>query len=160
MREIARRPECVVEDVLATLEHRNTPTGAKERSMPNLTLIYAHLASIVPAAFIGAYLLLRQKGTPGHRCLGKIYMMLMMSTAIITLFITAEVGPTLFDHFGFIHLFSILVIYSVPAAYFAARAHNIKRHKFYMLGVYLGAVLIAGVFTFTPGRLMHTWFLL
>ena len=128
--------------------------------MSNLTLIYAHLATIVPAAFIGAYLLLRQKGTPGHRLLGKIYMLLMMTTAVITLFITAEVGPTLLNHFGFIHLFSLLVIYSVPAAYFAIRVHNIKRHKFNMLGVYLSAVLIAGAFTFSPGRLMHTWFVL
>lgn len=128
--------------------------------MTNLSLIYAHLATIIPAAFIGAYLLLRQKGTPGHRLLGKIYMLLMMTTAVITLFITAEVGPTLLNHFGFIHLFSLLVIYSVPAAYFAVRGHNIQKHKFNMLGVYLGAVLIAGAFTFSPGRLMHTWFVL
>ena len=128
--------------------------------MTNLSLIYAHLATIIPAAFIGAYLLLRQKGTPGHRLLGKIYMLLMMTTAVITLFITAEVGPTLLNHFGFIHLFSLLVIYSVPAAYFAVSAHNIQKHKFNMLGVYLGAVLIAGAFTFSPGRLMHTWFVL
>lgn len=118
--------------------------------MTNLSLICGHLATIVPAALIGAYLLLRQKGTPGHRLLGKIYMLLMVVTAVITLFITAESGPTLSNHFSFIHLFSILVLYRVPAQYFAARAHDIKSHKFHMLGVYLGAVLIAGAFTLAP----------
>ena len=63
--------------------------------MSNLTLIYAHLATIVPAAFIGAYLLLRQKGTPGHRLLGKIYMILMMITAMITLFTVSYTHLTL-----------------------------------------------------------------
>ena len=128
--------------------------------MANLTIIYAHLATIVPAALIGGYLLLRQKGTPAHRLLGKIYMVLMMITAFITLFISSEVGPTLFSHFGLIHLLSLLVIYSVPKAYFAARKHDIKNHKFTMLSLYFGAVLIAGAFTLTPGRLLHTSFLL
>jgi len=80
--------------------------------MSNLTLIYAHLATIVPAAFIGAYLLLRQKGTPGHRLLGKIYMLLMMITAVITLFITAEVGPP----------FSIILDLSTCSAYWYSTA--------------------------------------
>ena len=118
--------------------------------MTNFSLIYSHLATIVPAALIGAYLLLRQKGTPGHRLLGKIYILLMVVTAVITLFITAESGPTLSNHFSFIPLFIILVLYSVPAPYFAARTHDIKSHKFHMLGVYLGAVLIAGAFTLAP----------
>lgn len=127
--------------------------------MSYIALAYLHLATILPAFIIGTYLLLRKKGTKRHKLLGKIYMLLMLSTAIITLFMPAEIGPRLFEHFGFIHLFSLLVFYSVPSAYFAAKNGNIKRHQGNMIGLYVGGLLIAGVFTFFPGRLLHEWIL-
>ena len=86
-------------------------------------------------------------------------MLLMLLTAAVTLFMTAEVGPTLLGHFGFIHLFSLLVFYSVPAAYIAIRKGDIKKHRMNMLGLYFGGLVIAGAFTFVPGRLLHTWIL-
>ncbi len=120
-------------------------------------LVYAHLATVLPAFVIGTYMMISRKGSKFHRSLGKIYMVLMMTTAIIALFIKAEVGPQLFGHFGFIHLFSILVLFSVPKAYFAARRHDRKSHAWRMISVYVGGLLIAGGFTLMPGRLMHTW---
>lgn len=86
-------------------------------------------------------------------------MLLMLATALIALFMPAEIGPTILGHFGYIHLFCLLVAYSVPTAFFAARKGNIKKHKRSMIGLYVGAILIAGVFTFMPGRLLHTWLL-
>ncbi|MCG8325350.1 MAG: DUF2306 domain-containing protein [Thiotrichales bacterium] len=125
--------------------------------MTYLHLAYLHLGTVVPAFFLGTYLLINRKGTPVHKMLGKIYMVLMLLTASITLFMSAEVGPTFLSHFGFIHFFSFLVLYSVPAAFFAARKGHIKSHRGNMLGVYFGGILIAGGFAFTPGRLLHTW---
>ena len=66
-------------------------------------------------------------------------------------------GPALFGYFGFVHLFSFLVLYSVSAAYFEACKGNIQKHQAHMMGVYFGGVLVAGVFTFLPGRLLHDW---
>jgi uncharacterized membrane protein len=123
-----------------------------------LNLAYAHLATILPAFLIGTYMMISRKGSPLHRALGKTYMTLMLVTALITLFMPAVVGVRVLNHFGFIHLFSFLVLYSVPRAYFAARSHNVKKHRNSMIGLYVGGLLIAGAFTFTPGRLMHTWF--
>jgi uncharacterized membrane protein len=122
-----------------------------------LNLAYAHLATILPAFVIGTYMMASRKGSPLHRALGKTYMILMLVTAVISLFMGAVVGPRLFNHFGFIHLFSFLVLYSVPSAYFAARSHNVKKHRNSMIGLYVGGLLIAGAFTFTPGRLLYTW---
>lgn len=84
-------------------------------------------------------------------------MVLMLITAVIALFMPSQVGPALFGHFGFIHLFCLLVFYSVPTAYLAIKKGNIKRHRRAMLGLYIGGLLIAGAFTFTPGRLLHHW---
>ena len=125
--------------------------------MTYMQLTYLHLASLVPAFVIGSYLLLNRKGTPAHKFLGKIYMGLMLFTAFITLFMEALVGPKFLNHFGFLHLLSLFVLYTVPTAYRAIRVGNIKLHKRKMVGLYVGALLVAGAFTLSPGRLIHTW---
>ena len=125
--------------------------------MTYLQLAYAHLATIVPAFLIGTFQLFMTKGTPRHKLLGKVYMVLMLITATITLFMPALVGPQVVGHFGYIHLFSLLVFYSVPTAYVNARRGNIKAHKSAMIGLYIGGILIAGSFAFMPGRLLHSW---
>ena len=98
-----------------------------------------------------------RKGNPIHKVLGKIYMLLMLSTAVITLFMSAQLGPVFLGHFGYIHLFSLTVLYTVPTAYFAIKHGNIKKHKINMIGLYVGGLLIAGSFTLGPGRLLNTW---
>lgn len=120
-------------------------------------LAYAHLATIIPAFLIGTALLFMKKGTPRHKLLGRIYMPLMLVTAIITLFMPAHVGPRIGGHFGFIHLFSLLVLKSVPSAYIYARRGNVAKHRSAMIGLYVGGILIAGSFAFMPGRLMNQW---
>lgn len=118
-------------------------------------LAYIHLATIVTAFLLGSVLLAGRKGTSDHRILGKVYFMLMLITGLITLLMPAQVGPQLLGHFGFIHAFSLLTLYSVPAAYFAARHGNIQAHRGYMICLYIGGILIAGAFAFAPGRMLH-----
>jgi uncharacterized membrane protein len=120
-------------------------------------LTYLHLATVLPAFAIGAFQLFRRKGTPSHKLLGKIYMLLMLATGVITLAMPAEVGPRFLNHFGFIHAFSLLTLFNVPLAYVAARRGNIRAHRGAMLGLFLGGILIAGAFAFSPGRMLHTW---
>ena len=121
-------------------------------------LMYAHLITVVPCFFIGAYLLAIKKGTSFHKTIGKVYMILMFTTAIITLFMPAHVGPQFLNHFGWIHLFSFLTLYSVPTAIIAVKKGQIRRHKLKMILLYIGAIIIAGGFTFTPGRYLNSVF--
>ena len=120
-------------------------------------LAYLHLATVIPAFGIGAFQLLRHKGTPTHKSLGKIYMILMFGTGLITLAMPAQVGPQFLNHFGFIHAFSFLALLSVSTAYFAARRGNIRAHRTAMISLYVGGILIAGAFAFAPGRMLHKW---
>jgi uncharacterized membrane protein len=115
----------------------------------------AHLFTVLPAALLGTYLILRPKGTPSHRLLGKVYMILMLTTAALSLLIPATVGPQLVGHLGLIHILSFVVLFSVPRAYFAARNHNLVQHKIAMIGVYVGGILVAGGFTLAPGRYLN-----
>ncbi len=121
-------------------------------------LMFSHLVTVVPCIFLGAYLLLVTKGTPIHRLLGKIYMVLMLITACISLFMPALVGPQFFNHFGWIHLFSFLTLWTVPTAYTAIRKGNVKSHQRKMVLLYIGAIMIAGGFTLAPGRYLHELF--
>lgn len=120
-------------------------------------LAYFHLATVIPAFFIGAFQLLARKGTQIHKRLGKIYMIFMLATGFITLAMPAEVGPRVLNHFGFIHVFSLLALLNVPIAYVAARRGYIKAHQGAMIALYLGGILIAGTLAFMPGRMLHTW---
>lgn len=120
-------------------------------------LAYLHLATIVPAFLIGTFLLCQRKGTQVHKALGRIYLLAMVATGFITLFMPAQVGPRFLGHFGFIHAFSLLALYSAPTAYLAARRGNIRLHQGNMIGLYVGGILIAGAFAFSPGRMLHDW---
>jgi uncharacterized membrane protein len=61
-------------------------------------------------------------------------------TSIVALFMSAQIGPEFLGHFGFIHLFCLLVLYLVPSAYFAVRKGNLVKHKANMIGVYVGGI--------------------
>lgn len=114
--------------------------------------IKIHVMAVVPAAVLGAYLLLRRKGTPVHRLLGKIWLALMVITALSSFFIHEL---NMFYGFSPIHLLSIYVLYASWQAYSAARRHDIERHRKTVTGLYFGGIGIAGLFTLIPGRIMN-----
>ena len=121
-------------------------------------LMLQHLVTVIPCFIIGTVLLLIKKGSPFHKKAGRVYMILMLVTAMITLFMPAQVGPRFLNHFGWIHSFSFLTIYTVPTAYTAVKKGNIKVHKRKMILLYFGAIIIAGGFTFFPGRYLYELF--
>jgi uncharacterized membrane protein len=43
----------------------------------------------------------------------------------------------------------------LPIAVWRAHKHEVERHRRAMLGLFFGALVIAGLFTFMPGRIMH-----
>jgi uncharacterized membrane protein len=111
-----------------------------------------HLATVIPAFFIGTWLIFfSTKGAKVHRVLGVLYLTLMSITAITSLFIHV-LNP---GHLSLIHLFVPMTLVGVTATIIALKRGNIAGHKRSMIGLYLGAILIAGAFTFAPGRLMY-----
>lgn len=54
-----------------------------------------------------------------------------------------------------IHLLAIFTLMMLPIAVWRAHRHEVERHRRVMLGLYFGALVIAGAFTFVPGRIMH-----
>ncbi|MEQ8816069.1 MAG: DUF2306 domain-containing protein [Thalassobaculum sp.] len=114
--------------------------------------VLLHLVTVLPAAGIGAWLILAsRKGALWHRRLGSLFLALMTVSAISAVFVRE------INHGGFswIHLLIPVTLLGVGGGLIAARRHDVRRHKAAMLGLYLGALVIAGAFTLAPGRLLH-----
>lgn len=111
-------------------------------------VIYVHMFAAFAALVVGAWQLARPKGTSSHRAVGWTWATLMMIVALSSLWI-----PT-FLQFGWIHLFTLLVLVVLPLGIWRARHGNIEGHRKSMRGLYIGGLIIAGLFTFMPGRLL------
>ena len=129
---------------------------------PNLALVAAapvqirlHLAAALIALAIGTVLMIGVKGTRLHRALGWTWVAAMATTAVSSLFIKTAFAP---GHFGLIHLLSGWTIIALPMAVYAARRHKVAHHRRAMTGLFVGGLLLAGVLTFIPGRLMWNLF--
>lgn len=112
-----------------------------------------HLMSVLPAIPLGLYVLLTRKGGARHRLLGRIWMALMVSTALSAVFIRQ------LNHGGFswIHVFVPVTIAAAWAAIASARAGRIAQHRNRLIAMYVGALVIPGLSAFAPGRVMWIW---
>jgi len=54
-----------------------------------------------------------------------------------------------------IHLLAIFTLVMLPLAVSRARRHQVERHRWAMISIFTGGLVIAGAFTFLPGRIMH-----
>jgi uncharacterized membrane protein len=115
-------------------------------------VIQVHAFAAVAAFALGLVQFVAPKGTLPHRTVGWIWVVLMMVIAVSSFWIHGYrmVGP-----FSPIHLLSILTLVMVPVAVLHARKHRVLDHRKAMISIFLGALLIAGAFTFLPGRIMH-----
>jgi len=116
-------------------------------------LIFFHLATAFAALLLGLLMLLRRKGTRSHRLLGWTWVVLMAATALASAFIRDHRMPNLHGYTP-IHLFTVTVAVMLPLGIAYARRGNMLGHRRTMTGLYVGACLIAGLFTLLPGRFL------
>jgi uncharacterized membrane protein len=118
-------------------------------------LVWLHLLTILTATALTPIMLLRVRGDRRHRTTGNVWIAAMMATAITSLFIHVS-GP---GRFSFIHLLSLWTLVQLPLIWCTARRHDVARHRRAVHGMVIGALLIAGFFTFPFDRLLGTWLL-
>ena len=113
--------------------------------------IAIHIVTVLPCVPLGAYLLLSTKGTKLHKMLGKIWVSLMVVTAIAITFVR---GGT---DFSWIHIFVPLTLVGAWQVVSSARKGQMAQHRRHITQMYLGALMIPGLFAFLPSRLMGMW---
>lgn len=114
--------------------------------------IQVHAFAAMAAFVLGVVQLSAPKGTLPHRALGWTWAALMTAVAISAFFIHEL---RLWGPWSPIHLLAIFTLITLPLGVLHARRHDVARHRRAMLALFTGALVIAGVFTFYPGRIMY-----
>jgi uncharacterized membrane protein len=91
--------------------------------------IQVHAFAAMAAFALGFVQLAAPKGTLPHRTVGYVWVVLMLVICITSFWIQD------------------LRVW--------ARRHRVPQHRNAMIAMFAGALLIAGLFTFVPGRIMH-----
>ena len=114
--------------------------------------ILFHAIGAIGALALGIVQLAAPKGTVNHKVIGYTWaaLMLWVATSSLWIHMIRLIGP-----WSPIHLLSLLVLVSVPAALFAARKGRIATHKRAMQSLFFYALIVAGLFTLLPGRIMN-----
>lgn len=117
--------------------------------------IQIHALAAILAFVLGGMILFRRKGDRAHRMGGRIWVGLMLAVCLSSFFIHTI---RLWGPWSPIHLLSISTLVGLARGVWLARSREIIGHRRIMQMTYVGALLIAGFFTFLPGRIMFEVF--
>jgi uncharacterized membrane protein len=111
-----------------------------------------HAFAAMAAFALGLVQFAAPKGTLPHRTLGWIWVGLMALVAVSSFWIHQL---RLVGAFSPIHLLSIFTLTMLPLAVWKAHTHQVAAHRRVTILLFIGALVIAGLFTLLPGRIMH-----
>jgi uncharacterized membrane protein len=111
-----------------------------------------HAFAAMAAFVLGVVQLAAPKGTLPHRTLGWIWVGLMAVVALSSFWIHQS---RLWGPWSPIHLLSIFTLVILPLGVWKAHLHEVRDHSRIMIFIFSGALVIAGLFTLVPGRIMH-----
>ncbi|MEH3148355.1 MAG: DUF2306 domain-containing protein [Methylobacterium frigidaeris] len=114
-------------------------------------VIQVHAASALAALVVGAAQFALPKGRSPHLGLGRLWVGLMAVVALSSFGISGlrQVGP-----FSWIHALSVATLVALALAVRYARQGRIAAHRQAMVSLFVGALVVTGLFTLLPGRLM------
>tara|TARA_Y100001968_G_scaffold57333_1_gene48461 strand:- start:5798 stop:6184 length:387 start_codon:yes stop_codon:yes gene_type:complete len=123
-----------------------------------LLLIVTHTAFALAAVLVGVYIFLTKKGTARHKLVGRFWVVLLTIVSMSAIPIQS-INP---GQYSLIHLFIPFTIGSLIYSIWSIKRFKVTRQQTYryahmrsMIGVYVGALLIAGAFTLLPGRFLY-----
>lgn len=118
--------------------------------------VQIHAGAAILALVLGGVMMIAPKGVMWrlHKPLGWTWVVLMAVTAVSSFFITGLFG----SWYSPIHGLSAWTLISLPMGVAAIRRRDVARHRKEMAGMYLGGMLLAGLFTMLPGRMMWSVF--
>lgn len=111
-----------------------------------------HAFAAMSAFVLGLVQFAAPKGTLPHRTIGWVWVLLMLAVAISSFWVhqIRLLGP-----WSPIHLLSIFVLIMLPLAVWRAHRHQVALHRRAMILIFSGALVVAGLLTLLPGRIMH-----
>lgn len=123
------------------------------------TPLLLHIVSAGLALPLGAYVLLRRKGTVPHKAAGRLWAGLMAAVALSSFFLdtagSASFGIPHVGRIGPLHALSAFTLFSLVMGVQAIRRGAVERHRRWMTGPYIGLV-VAGALALAPGRFLQS----
>lgn len=115
-------------------------------------VIQIHAFGAIFALLLGLVILVLGKGTRLHFWAGRTWALVMLMVSLSSFFISQNpiIGP-----FGIIHVLSVMTLVGLARALYSARKRDFRAHGRAMMALYFQALILAGVFTFAPGRIMN-----
>jgi uncharacterized membrane protein len=118
-------------------------------------VIQLHVAAALLSVVLGPVAIFRRSRDIVHRTAGRAWVLCMAVTAISSFWISED--PVI-GRFSVIHILSVLTLYGLVSALRAIRAGDVALHGATMRALYAQALMLAGAFTFYPGRRMSEAF--
>ena len=114
-------------------------------------VVQAHAMVALFLVILTLVLFVFKRGSRFHRILGWAWVISMGCVAFSSFWISTiqQFGP-----FSLIHLLSVFTLGALVKNVRAARMHNVKAHQRGMKSLIFGALVVAGMFTILPGRIM------
>jgi uncharacterized membrane protein len=118
-------------------------------------VIQLHVAAALLSVVLGPVAIFRRSRDIVHRMAGRVWVAGMAITAVSSFWISEDpmIGP-----FSVIHILSVITLFGLVSAVRAIRAGDVARHGATMRALYAQALMLAGAFTFFPGRRMSEAF--
>ena len=114
------------------------------------TTIALHLATATIGLLLGIVMLIRAKGTPAHKALGRLWVGVMAVTAASSFGIEAITGGR---GFSAIHLLAAWTLVAVTVGVVMIRRGNRRSHAAWMIGTFAG-LIVAGALALAPHRIV------
>ncbi|MEM5515741.1 DUF2306 domain-containing protein [Henriciella sp. AS95] len=112
--------------------------------------IQVHVTAALVTLAIGVFLLVAPKGFRMHRTFGWAWVMSMGVTAASSFFIM-----TIFQNFvSPIHALSAWTLLGLPFGIAAVKRREIAKHRKTMTDMFVGGMVVAGMFSLLPGRML------
>ncbi len=116
-------------------------------------VIQFHIIAALLGLVIGPFVLFRLRRDRLHKMLGYTWIMAIIAVSVSGLMIESSIA--VIGHLGPIHLFSVFSLCGLGEGLWHIKRGNIAKHRASMQSVWFGAMGLAGLFTFLPGRTMN-----
>jgi uncharacterized membrane protein len=112
--------------------------------------LQVHVAGAMLALVVGMLIFLLPKGTGFHRLLGWTWVSSMIIVAATSVAMIVDFG----NGVNALHVFTAITVVSLWGGLAGIRRGNVRQHAASMTGLYVGGLIVAGLFAFIPGRMM------
>jgi len=110
-------------------------------------MIQLHVAAVTATILLTGSILMLPRGRTAHRVLGWGW--------VVAMAVTAGSSFAIGSGFSVIHLLSVYVLVMLVFGIRAARRGAVTAHRSTMVSMVWGGLVVAGLFTLLPGRIMH-----